>query len=193
MTDVDITIADVRFEHLRDALGIGAAGPGCPGSSRPRRRLAAGRLRDRGLRAGWPAPRARPAGSSPTSRCWCPGRSRRWHRASAVRVRVRVWGADGQPSAWSAPAPVEAGLLARRRLERALRDARLGRGHQQAAAQPAAAPRVRRARGRDAGAAVRDRARRLRGRSSTARPSAITCWRPAGPATTTGCATRPST
>ena len=40
------------------------------------------------------------------------------------------------------------------------------------------------------GAAVRDRARRLRGRDQRAARSATTCSRPAGRATTTGCATR---
>jgi alpha-L-rhamnosidase len=101
------TIADVRFEHLRQPFGVGTARPRLSwtvetaiagwrqaayeveaGGSRG----ATGRVEsDESVLVSWP---------------FAPLASR--ERAA---VRVRVWGADGSASDWSAPAEVEAGLL----------------------------------------------------------------------------------
>ncbi len=107
----DVTIADVRFEHHRDAFGIGEAQPrlswivdtSTVGWRQTGYEIEAygadGRLRDQtgqvesdqSVLVSWP---------------FVPFSSR-----EHLTVRVRVWGVDGQPSAWSQPAPVEAGLL----------------------------------------------------------------------------------
>src|SRR5579884_1344352 len=107
----NVTIADVRFEHLRDAFGVGQA---CPRLSWTVETTVAewyqagyeieaygpdGQLRERTERVAsdqsvlvpWP---------------FAPLLSR-----ECLTVRVRVWGVDGQSSAWSALSPVEAGLL----------------------------------------------------------------------------------
>ncbi|MDQ5850545.1 MAG: glycoside hydrolase family 78 protein [Chloroflexota bacterium] len=106
-----ITINDVRFEHRPDALGIGTAQPrlswivatGTGGWRQAAYEIEAhgpdGRVRDGTGRVEsdqlvlvpWPF-------ASLSSR-------------ERLTVRVRVWGTDGQSSAWSAPAAVEAGLL----------------------------------------------------------------------------------
>jgi alpha-L-rhamnosidase len=115
MTDSAITIADIRVEQRRDALGIGAARPrlswivattvagwhqsayaieayGPDGQLRHQ----TGRIEsDQSVLVPWPfAPLV--------------SRERRI-------VRVRVWGqgsaGGGQPSAWSEPVPIEVGLL----------------------------------------------------------------------------------
>jgi len=109
--ECNVTITSVRFEHRRDALGVGEA---CPRLSWTIAALATewyqagyevevygsdGRLRERieriesdqSVLVPWP---------------FAPLLSR-----ERLAVRVRVWGVDGQPSAWSAPALVEAGLL----------------------------------------------------------------------------------
>jgi len=107
----DVTIADVRVEHRRDALGSATPGPrlswivdttsagwrqaayeveafGRDGQIRDR----TGRIEsDESVLAPWPF-------ASLQSR-------------ERLTVRVRAWGADGQGSAWSAPHAVEAGLL----------------------------------------------------------------------------------
>jgi alpha-L-rhamnosidase len=106
-----ITFTHVRFEHHRDALGIGEARPrlswmvttslagwrqvsyeieayGPDGGLRSR----TGRVEsDQSVLVPWPF-----APLSSRERCM---------------VCVRVWGVDGQPSAWSVLSPVEAGLL----------------------------------------------------------------------------------
>jgi alpha-L-rhamnosidase len=106
-----IAVAEVRFEHCRDALGIGTAEPRLSwivateiaGWRQAGYALEAytanGQLRDQTIQletdqsvlVAWP---------------WV-------HLASReqVAVRVRVWGEDGQGSDWSEPALVEAGLL----------------------------------------------------------------------------------
>jgi alpha-L-rhamnosidase len=107
----EISIAEVRFEHLRDALGIG--------TSRPRISWTIANAPDDWRQAGYQIEASTPDGQlrGDTGRVasdesvlvtWPfePLAS----REQAV-LRVRVWGADGQQSAWSAPAPVEAGLL----------------------------------------------------------------------------------
>ncbi|HJZ49630.1 MAG TPA: family 78 glycoside hydrolase catalytic domain [Roseiflexaceae bacterium] len=106
-----LTVADIRFEHLRDALGIGA--------DRPRLSWivvnAPGGWRQAGyeIEAYWPGSQLREQTGRVDSDesiliAWpfAPLASRQ-----QVIVRVRAWGADGAPSDWSAPAPAEAGLL----------------------------------------------------------------------------------
>ncbi|MFL5658220.1 MAG: family 78 glycoside hydrolase catalytic domain [Ktedonobacteraceae bacterium] len=107
----DVTIADVRFEHHRDALGVGEAKPRLSW-------IVATTV------AGW-----RQAGyeiETYSSDGQLHGRTDRVESDSSVlvpwpfsplssrerlMVRVRVWGVDGQPSVWSVPSPIEAGLL----------------------------------------------------------------------------------
>jgi alpha-L-rhamnosidase len=107
----DVGIADVRFEHHRATLGVGEARPrlswtiatGVAGWRQGGYEIAAygldeqlrdqtGRVAsDQSVLVSWP---------------FAPLASR-----ERLMVRIRAWGADGQPSAWSAPAPIEAGLL----------------------------------------------------------------------------------
>jgi len=107
----DLTIAGVRFEHLHDALGIGAA--------RPRLSWVVATAAEGWRQAGYQIECYDPDGRlrEQTGRVdsdesvlvpwpFAPLSSR-----ERVMVRVRAWGADGRPSAWSAPAPAEAGLL----------------------------------------------------------------------------------
>ncbi len=109
---LDVTIANVRFEHLRDAFGIGTA--------RPRLSWTVTNAADEWRQAGYEiesfAPdgqlreqSGRVASDESVLVAWpfAPLTSR-----ERLTLRVRAWGADGQPSAWSAPAPVEVGLLA---------------------------------------------------------------------------------
>jgi len=106
-----ITIGDVRVEHRRDALGIGASRPRlswtvaaaalgwCQASYEIEVRGPDGLLRahtepiasDQSVLVPWP---------------FAPLLSR-----ERLSVRVRVWGADARPSVWSTPCPIEAGLL----------------------------------------------------------------------------------
>ena len=151
-------LSPVRFEHHREALGIGEAAPrGCPG-----RRLG------RGVRTAEPAGGRRPTSWRSATRC---SASRRrdsvlvpWPAAplrprEARTVRVRVTGEDGSVSDWSDPAVVERGLDAgdwqASLIEPVARRARARR---------AVPPLVHRGRRRRLGAAVRDRARDLRRR-----------------------------
>src|SRR5262245_43735095 len=106
-----VSIADIRFEHRRDALGIGAAEPRLSWTAATESagwrqagyeiegyspdsdlRDQTGRIEsDQSVLVAWPfAPLA--------------SRERRM-------IRVRAWGTDGQASAWSTLTPVEAGLL----------------------------------------------------------------------------------
>jgi alpha-L-rhamnosidase len=107
-----VTVADLRFEHHREALGIGEASPRLSWiveTTITAWRQAAyeieayepdGRLRER---TGWIASQQSVLVSWP----FAPLRSR-----ERLTIRVRVRGEDGQLSGWSEPAPVEAGLLA---------------------------------------------------------------------------------
>ena len=104
---------------------------------------------------------------------------------------MRVWGQDGQALDWSEPAAVEAGLLETGRLGGPVCDPRLaGR-----TAPDRPAPMLRREFTLRAGI----RQARLYHRAGVyeaqlnGRPVGDQCWRPAGPATTTACATRPMT
>jgi alpha-L-rhamnosidase len=105
------SIAGVRYEHHRDAFGIGTASPRLswivatqtPGwrqagyeieayDSDSQLRDQTGRVdSDQSVLVAWP---------------FAPLESR-----ERRTIRVRAWGQDGQASAWSAPTPVEAGLL----------------------------------------------------------------------------------
>src|SRR5215217_7644000 len=102
----EISIAEVRFEHLRDALGIG--------TPRPRISWTVANAPDEWRQAGYEIesftaddqPRAqtgRVESSESVLLDWpfAPLASR-----ERLGLRVRVWGADGQASAWSAPAPI---------------------------------------------------------------------------------------
>ncbi|HEY9329247.1 MAG TPA: family 78 glycoside hydrolase catalytic domain [Streptomyces sp.] len=97
----------VSFEHLSDGLGIGVASP----------RLTWTLPRGSGLQTAYELELDRHGTRWRTGRV--DGADQvlvRWPGsplASRERatVRVRVWGADGEPSAWSAPNAVEAGLL----------------------------------------------------------------------------------
>jgi alpha-L-rhamnosidase len=107
----DTAIVDLRFEHRADALGIGTAQPRL--SWIVQTSVAGWRQASYAIEAYEP-------GGQP---CGQTGRVESdqsvlvpWPFASLksrerLLVRVRVWGSDGQVSAWSAPAPVEAGLL----------------------------------------------------------------------------------
>ena len=186
--------ARVRFEHHREPLGIGERRPRVSwkvGHRRPG--LAAVGVRDRGARAGTRTAGA-PGAWTRTSPCSCRGRRRRCGSRERRAVRVRVWGPDGDgPSPWSDEAVVEAGLLEPGGLDGGAR--RAGGRRRAAGRRPGApaAPRVRAARRRGLGAAVRHRPRRVRAgaqRRARRRP----CAR-AGldELRATGCATRRST
>ncbi len=102
-------VATLRFEHRRETLGIGVARPRLSWTVRaevPGWRQAAYELAVDGVRP--PETTGRVASGESVLVAWpfAPLRSR--ERAT---VRVRVWGADGSASGWSAPAEVEAGLL----------------------------------------------------------------------------------
>src|SRR5437588_1733709 len=107
----DVTIADVRFEHHRDALGIGEARP----------RLSW--IVDTAT-AGWRQAGYEIEAYGSDERLY--GRTGQVMSDQSVLVpwpfeplssrqrltfRVRVWGVDGRPSMWSTPSPVDAGLL----------------------------------------------------------------------------------
>ncbi len=109
----NVTIAEVRFEHHHDALGVGEARPRLSwiitttttGWRQSRYEIEAygpgGQLRDQTGRVESNQSVLVPWPFTPLS-----SREQFW-------VRVRVWGVDGQPSAWSALCTVEAGLLHR--------------------------------------------------------------------------------
>lgn len=109
--DSGITIEHVRFEHLRDAVGIGEV---CPRLSWNVQTTVAdwcqadyeiesygpdGRMRERTERVDSDQSVLVPWPFAPLS------------SRESLTVRIRAWGVDGQPSVWSALYPVEAGLL----------------------------------------------------------------------------------
>ena len=110
-TTGEITVADVRFEHLRAALGIGTA--------RPRISWAVANAPDDWCQAGYEIesfaaddqPRAQTGRVDSGESVLLDWPFEPLKSREQLTLRVRVWGADGQVSAWSAPAPVEAGLL----------------------------------------------------------------------------------
>ena len=100
-----ISVSPVRFEHHRDALGIGESAPRLSWivESAP---------------AGWRAASyelERRGGEVVTvagvTRCSWPGRSPPLGSRERAEVRVRVTGTDGTSSEWSEWAAVETGLL----------------------------------------------------------------------------------
>ena len=109
--DSDVSIANVRFEHLRDTLGIGEA--------RPRLSWMVEAATDGWCQTGYEIEAYGPQGQP----CERTGRVESaqsvlvpWPFASLssrerLDIRVRVWGRDEQPSGWSELYSVELGLL----------------------------------------------------------------------------------
>lgn len=107
----DISIADVRFEHLREALGVGTARPRLSwlvDTSIPGWRQAAYAVEVTGDDG---RPRGRTERVESDESVLVPWPFDSLASRERVVVRVRVWGADGSVSAWSEPRAVEAGLL----------------------------------------------------------------------------------
>lgn len=110
MAPMDVRATDLRFEHRRDALGIGVARPRL--SWRTVTEIAnwmqdayeAEVVREDGTV--WSSGRV-VSGDSVLVSLDAPPLASRERRS----VRVRVWGTDGSSSDWSEPASVEAGLL----------------------------------------------------------------------------------
>jgi alpha-L-rhamnosidase len=107
----DVTVARVRFEHMRDALGIGIARPRlswtitteCPGWHQ-----AAYEIKSYGPDGHLRGQTGRVESGESVLVAWpfAPLTSR-----ETVTVQVRVFAADAPPSEWSSPASVEAGLF----------------------------------------------------------------------------------
>ncbi|WP_346618422.1 glycoside hydrolase family 78 protein [Blastococcus montanus] len=103
-----VTVSAPRFEHHREALGIGEAAPRLSWkvTAPPDWRQRAYEVEATGEGRRWASGRI----ESPDSVLvpWPTG-----PLASRERrvVRIRVWGDGPHPSSWSSPAPVEAGLL----------------------------------------------------------------------------------
>ncbi|MCX6030702.1 MAG: glycoside hydrolase family 78 protein [Chloroflexi bacterium] len=105
------TITDLRFEHLSEALGIGVASPrlswivaAAAGDWQQAGYEVEAHRPDGGLRG-----RTGPVASGESVLVpwpFAPLTSR-----ERALVRARAWATDGRVSAWSEPAPVEAGLL----------------------------------------------------------------------------------
>ena len=116
---MSITVTPVRFEHHRDALGIGESAPRLSWvvESAPQTAGAGG------LRGG-AARRVSASALIAPNRCWCHGRSRRLASRERREVRVRVVGEDGERVAVERVVAVEAGLLDGIRLDRAVRRSR---------------------------------------------------------------------
>jgi alpha-L-rhamnosidase len=107
----DVTIVDIRFEHRRDAFGIGEAQPRLSwiiATTTAGWRQASYEIEAHGSDGRLRGRTGRVASDQSVLVSWpfAPLSSR-----ERLTVRMRVWGVDGQPSAWSEPAPVEAGLL----------------------------------------------------------------------------------
>jgi alpha-L-rhamnosidase len=110
-TSSDLTISDLRVEQLRESLGIGVARPRLTWlvqTSTPDWRQTAYEIVAETAEGRARGGTARIESNESALVAWpfAPLRSR-----EHVRVRVRVWGSDGEPSDWSAPLIVEAGLL----------------------------------------------------------------------------------
>ncbi|MHC5797886.1 family 78 glycoside hydrolase catalytic domain [Lacisediminihabitans sp. FW035] len=105
----DVIVAAPTFEHHREAFGIGEARPRVSWKTA----APAGWVQDRyqlELVRGETRLRSELRDSAESVLVDWPFAS--LESRQRAQVRVRCWGADGQPSAWSAPATVEAGLLA---------------------------------------------------------------------------------
>jgi alpha-L-rhamnosidase len=106
-----VAITDLHFEHLREALGIGASRPRLSWlveTGRPSWRQIAYELEAAGPDGQTRAPTGRVDSDQSALVAWpfAPLASR-----ERLSLRVRVWGSDGSASAWSRPYAVEAGLL----------------------------------------------------------------------------------
>ena len=107
----DTSIAGVRFEHHRDALGVG--------ESRPRLSWIVATTATGWRQAGYEIEvhgsdgrlRERTGRVESDQSVLVPWPFALLSSRERLAVRVRVWGVDGQPSAWSMSSPVEAGLL----------------------------------------------------------------------------------
>jgi alpha-L-rhamnosidase len=192
MTQERLHVSPPRFEHLTDALGIGVAAPRLswivetpaqgwrqvPTPWKPMHAdgapvAATGRLESgESVLVAWP---------------FAPLTARQ-----RLHVRVRVWGEDGEPSPWSELAPVEAGLLNPTTGRRA--------SSRRTGTRRSAAPSPRRCCAVNlpcAPVCIRARlyitAQGVYTAQLNGAASATMCWRRAGRATTTACATRPST
>src|SRR3712207_171910 len=107
----DVSVAELRFEHSREPLGIGTAQPRLSwtvSTTANGWRQAAYEIEAHGLNGQAVGEFDRVESDQSVLVPWPfePLASR-----ECVTVRVRVWGEDGQVSAWSEPAAVEAGLL----------------------------------------------------------------------------------
>jgi len=106
----DLAVSEVRFEHLRETLGIGVARPRLSWMVSTEAKgwtQIAYEIEARG-RDGQPRTTGKVESAESVLVPWpfAPLASR-----ERVSVRVRVWGNNGQASDWSAPAWAEAGLL----------------------------------------------------------------------------------
>ena len=106
-----VTIAELSVEHRRDALGIGTAEPRLSWIVETPAlgwRQSAYEIEIQGADGGPRGGTGRVTSDQSVLVHWpfAPLASR-----ERVAVRVRVWGVDGEASAWSALSPVEAGLL----------------------------------------------------------------------------------
>ena len=109
----DIEIVDIKFEHRRDALGIGTGHPRLSWiieTSRKNWLQAAYQVevRDPDGTLLETTPKIQSADSALVPWPFEPLQSRQ-----EVALRVSVWGADGSTSTWSQPETLEAGLLER--------------------------------------------------------------------------------
>jgi len=106
-----VTITHVRFEHHRNALGIGEALPRLSwmvATSLAGWRQAGYEIEAYGPEGGLRSRTGRVESDQSVLVPW-PFAPLLSHER--LMLRVRVWGVDGQPSAWSVLSPVEAGLL----------------------------------------------------------------------------------
>src|SRR5690606_19517082 len=106
-----VSVADVRFEHLREPFGIGTPEPRLSweiATEIAGWRQAAYAIEARSPDGSLRGETGRVESDQSVLLPWpfAPLRSR-----ERVLVRVRVWGSDGQESPWSEPRAVEAGLL----------------------------------------------------------------------------------
>jgi len=106
-----VTVTSVRFEHLRETLGVGTARPRLSwilATSAEGWRQAAYEIEAEGEDGG---ERGRTGKAASHESVLVPWPFEPLASRERVAVKVRVWGADGSSSEWSAPHRVEAGLL----------------------------------------------------------------------------------
>jgi alpha-L-rhamnosidase len=108
-----VTVMDVRFEHLRDAFGIGVA--------QPRVSWIIATSTENWVQSGYEVEAFSPDGQlrgqtghiESNQSVLVPWPFNPLKSRERLTLRVRVWGADGEASEWSQPASVEAGLFQR--------------------------------------------------------------------------------